>query len=271
MRITKEKLDELVDDILRQQNFDYQNFQDAKKTFIVCEEPNIEVTIDLLSLRFCSSTLENDEESYVRAKLRERYQLERTREDWKALEEYYSLRQFMCIYPQLLPFAITKETRPDFVLIDGNKKVGIEVTKFTTKVDSILAQIGNDFLTLAETPWELLGMAYRKFRDNAFKYSYGKTAGKVSVSRPLHDMRANRKNYAAEVISKYQKYYKEFAAYDAFVVLCDARGCHDLTEYWESEEIVKMAREECKELQGFSVCILRSDSWGNLCVDSFQL
>ena len=271
MRITTEKLDELVDEILRQQNFGYQNFQEAKKTFIVCEKLNIEVTIDLLSLHFYSSTLENDEESYVRAKLREKYQLVRTREDWKALEEYYSLRQFMCVHTQLLPFAITKETRPDFVLTDGNNKVGIEITNFTTKVDSILAQIGNDFLTLAETECELLGMAYRKFRDNAFEYSYGKTAGRVSVNRPLHDMRENRKHYAAEVISKYKKYYKEFAAYDVFVVLCDARGCHDVTDYWESEEIVKMAREGCKELQGFTVCILRSDGWSNLCVDSFRL
>lgn len=271
MRITKEKLDELVDDILRRQNFNYRNFREAEKTFVVCEEPNIEVTVDLLSMFFCSSTLEDDEESYVRAKLRERYQLERTREDWKALEEYYSLRQFMCVDPRLLAFAITKEIRPDFVLADGSKKVGIEVTEFTTKQDSILAQIGNDFLPKAETPRELLGMAYRKFKTNACRYSYGRTAGKVSVSRPLYDMRENRKHYAAEVINKYRKYHKEFAAYDAFIVLCDARGCLDVTEHWESEQIINLAKEKCKELHGFTVCILRSEGWGNLCVDSFRL
>ena len=270
MRYSSGMLDLIVDRIMENMSFDYASFSEAVLTITVEAAPELKLTFDRLSMRVYSHNLEDEDFSYVIKNLRRRYQEERSREELKAMAEYNVLLDFFLLHQEYNAYKIAKETRPDFVLT-GDSKIGIEVTEFTTEVDSVLTAIANRNFGQGKTANEIHESARLKHGSKADQYSYRMIAGSASIGAPLNDVRANKCLYADEIIKKYIKYCGAFSEYDEFIVLCDARYSINVTELWDSEEVIEIAKEKCSSLSGFTVAVLRQNPLCQLEVDIFNL
>jgi hypothetical protein len=270
MKYSDTILDCVVDSIMSNLNFEYTNFQEAALTITVNAVPEIRLSFDRLSMRIYSHNLEDDDLSYVIRNLRRRYQEERSREELKARAEYNVLLDFSLLHQEYTAYKTAKETRPDFVLT-GDSKIGIEVTEFTTEVDSVLAAIANRNFGQDKTANEIHESARLRHGSKADRYSYRMIAGSASIGAPLTDVRASKCLYADEIIKKYNKYCGVFSDYDEFIVLCDARYSISVTELWDSEEVIEMAKDKCSSLCGFTVAILRLNPLSQPEVDIFNL
>ena len=268
--IPKETLDILIEAILAQQSFDYPNFEEAQKQFEIAGADGKYITVDRITLYIYDSNLERHDLSYVGARLDERYKVGCNCEDKKKRDEYYSLLRFLLKEQSLWGYAIRKEERPDFVLTDGIKKIGIEVTEFTTKQDSILREIIGHASFGIKTECELQEKARQEYRGAADEYIYRNAKGVLAVSRRVYGMAAGINRYANLVISKYRKYQSKFAEYDEFIILCDARNCLEVTERRDSERVIDLAKDRIENrLGGCAVFILRVDENSQMCVDPF--
>lgn len=256
LRHSTDALDLVVDRIMQNMSFDHASFSEAVLTITVDAAPELKLTFDRLSMKVYSHNLEDDEFSYVIKNLRSRYQEEHSREELKSMAEYNVLLDFFLLHQEYNTYNIAKETRPDFVL-SGDRRIGIEVTEFTTEVDSVLAAIANRNFGQDKTANEIHESAHLKHGSKADRYSYRMIAGSASIGAPLTDVRANKSIYADEIIKKYNKYCGVFSEYDEFIVLCDARYSINVTEWCDSKEVIEMAKEKCSSLSGFAVVILR--------------
>ena len=269
--IPKEKLDALIENILAEQNFNYRNFLEAQKTFCVVDAEDKVITIDRITLYIYGSNLAWHDLDYVRLRLEERYTGECTREDEKKRYEYYSLLRFLWVKRDLLTFNIRKEERPDFVLTDGSKEIGIEVTEFVTEEDSILRKICGYINAGVKTGCELQAMGRKKYRRAADVYIYGDRGGVPTIRSPVYGMEAGRNHYAKLIISKFKKYNEIFSLFDEFIILCDARKCLEVTKKRESAWVIALAQFSERRLGGCTVCILRVDENSRIDVDIFRL
>lgn len=269
--IPKETLDILIEAILAQQSFDYPNFEEAQKQFEIAGADGKCITVDRITLYIYDSNLERHDLSYVGARLDERYKVGCNCEDKKKRDEYYSLLRFLLKEQSLWGYAIRKEERPDFVLTDGIKRIGIEVTEFTTKQDSILREIIGHASLGIKTECELQKIAHQKYRGAADEYIYRNRNGSLAVSRRVYGMATGINHYASVVVNKYKKYQAEFYEYDEFIVLCDARNCLEVTERREAERVIGQTKLKESSSGGCTVCIMRVDENSRICVDTFHL
>lgn len=250
-------LDTLSERILQEQSFDFQTFAEAKKT-ISMDEGAIQYTYDRLSLTVYNHSLTKEEYSYLRRKLRSACELCFNREDQKQLREYGVLLSFISLKSDLLDYSIQKEVRPDFVL-SGQKKIGVEVTEFTTQTDSVLAAICNQNFGKGLSAEAIETNALRKHGEKAKKYYYHDIKGTVAVGAGLQDVNLNKEIYSDEVITKYEKYKNEFHRYDQFIILCDARMVLGVTSKWDAKDVVDIAKRK-SNINNCTVCILYCDN-----------
>lgn len=171
MRYSSGMLDLIVDRIMENISFDYASFSEAVLTIGVDDTPEIKLTFDRLSMRVYSHNLPDEDFSYVIKNLRRRYQEECSREDLKARVEYNVLLDFLLLHQEYVEYKIAKETRPDFVL-SGDRRIGIEVTEFTTEVDKVLVAIANRNFGQDKTANEIHESARLKHGSKADRYSY---------------------------------------------------------------------------------------------------
>lgn len=270
MKYCSEVLDLVVDRIIENMSFDFDNFNDAALTISVNVEPEISIRFDRLSMRIYSHNLPKEDYSYVISHLRSRYQNERSRDEQKTRAEYNVLLDYFLLRPEYASYVISKETRPDFV-VTGARKVGIEVTEFTTEIDSVMAAISNQNFGQGKTAKEIYENARLRHGAKADRYSYKMIAGSATIGTCTFNVRSKQQIYADEIIKKYHKYCGDFEKYDEFIVLCDARYTINVTSFWDSKEVIEMAKEKCSSLRGFTVCILRQNSLCKNEIDTFNL
>lgn len=270
MRYSSEVLDLVVDRIIKNMSFDFDNFNDAVLTISVSVEPEISITFDRLSMRIYSHNLEKEDFSYVRSHLRSRYQNEYSRDEQKTRKEYDVLLDYFLLRTEYASYIISKETRPDFV-VSGTQKIGIEVTEFTTEIDSVMAAISNQNFGQGKTAKEVYDNARLRHGAKADRYSYKMIAGSATIGTCTFNVAHKQQIYADEIIKKYHKYCNDFGKYDEFIVLCDARYTINVTSFWDSKDVIDMAKEKCNSLSGFTVCILRQNSLCKNEIDTFKL
>ena len=270
MRYCSEVLDLVVDRIIENMSFDFDNFSDAALAISVDAEPEISIRFDRLSMRIYSHNLGKEDYSYVISHLRSSYQNECSRDEQKTRAEYNVLLDYFMLKPEYASYVISKETRPDFV-VSGVRKVGIEVTEFTTEIDSVMAAISNQNFGQGKTAKEIYENALLRHGAKADRYSYKMIAGSATIGTCTFNVRNKQQIYADEIIKKYHKYCSVFEKYDEFIVLCDARYTINVTSFWDSKEVIEMAKEKCSSLRGFTVCILRQNSLCKNEIDTFKL
>ncbi len=261
-------LDTLAQTILQNHSFDFPTFAEAKQT-ISMDNGKIQYTYDRLSLVVYSHTLTKEEYSYVGKKLRSDYRLFFSKEDQKQREEYGVLLSFISLNNDLWEYSIRKETRPDFVL-SGKKRIGIEVTEFTTETDSVLTSICNQNFGKGLSAEEMKSNAIQKHGKKAKRYDFHEICGTVVVGAGLQDINRNKESYADEIITKHEKYNTDFHLYDSFIILCDARKVIGVTSKWDAIDVVNNARRK-SPISNCTVCILYCDDLYTPQLESFVL
>lgn len=270
MRYCNEEFDLVADRINENMSFDFANFKDAVMTITVDAEPEISITFDRLSMRIYSHNLQKEEFSYVTTRLRNRYMNTHSRDEQKTRIEYDVLFDYCLLKPEYASYVITKEIRPDFIA-SGARTVGIEVTEFTTEVDSVMAAISNQNFGQGKTAKEIHEIARLRHGSKADRYSYKMVAGSATIGTYTFNVRSKQQIYADEIIKKYHKYCNDFGKYDEFIVLCDARCTISVTSFWDSKDVIEMAKDKCNSLGGFTVCVLRQNSLCKNEIDTFVL
>lgn len=267
MKCEKAVIDELANEIMKQHSFQCDSFPDAKVTIKIC---NAEYMFDKLSMCVYSHNLDEEDYSYLRRQLIKRYDAEHNRDDHKIRTEYVVLFNFMSVTPEYLDMTISKTTRPDFVLY-GIKKIGVEVTEFTTQEDSVLNAISRQNFGLGKTVKEIKNNAIKRHGKKANNYTYHNLDSTAGIDSGIFDVGAKKIIYANIIKKKYDLYHEMFTDFDEFILLCDARYSICVTDKGDSDDVIKLVREKQPNIHGFSLCVLRENADGVLVVDKYIL
>lgn len=262
-------LNELTRQIISQHSFQFNSFSKAKKTISISSSIPIEYTFDCLSLYAHSHNLDDDSASRLNNKLYSLFIKHHTREEIKTRFEYGTLFHFALRCPEYMNMQITKTERPDFVLINDNKRIGLEVTQFTTKEYSVFISITRENFGKGKSSSEIREHAYTRHGEKSEAYEYSDHNGMASIEIPLYDTSSDREAYESIVIQKIDAYQNIFLSFNEFIILCDARDCIALRHKFDSESIVRFVQAQRPQIHGFTLCILR-DSDALFCVDRFQ-
>lgn len=268
MNITKEEqkiLDQLLCEVIAQHSFKYTTLQEAKKAInIGC----INYCFDALSLCAYNCNLKPLYQREFNKMLFKYYETHFSREEQKEQKErvslFYYLTDSTCPYSN---YAIRKETRPDFIL-EGDRKVGVEVVELTTETDQIFYSILKDNLGKGKTIDEIEEAAKKRHGRKAEIYDYSDVSGSPSVGITRFNIRDVRDHFAVLLYNKYIKYMDELANFDEFVVLGDARRVGNLAivNYSDIEDIAESLKID-SEMKNITYAIL----WQENASDYYQL
>ena len=268
MNITEEEqkiLDQLLSEVIEQHSFNYTTLKKAKKTINI---GSINYCFDALSLCTYNCNLKPLYKREFNKMLFKYYETHYNREEQKEQKErvslFYYLTDSSCPYTN---FTIKKETRPDFVL-EGDRKVGVEVVELTTETDQIYYSILLDNLGKGKTIEQIEEAAKKKHGRKAEIYDYSDVSGSPSVGITRFNICEARDRFAVLLYNKYIKYKDELANYDEFVVLGDARRVGNLAivDYSDIEDITESLKID-SEMKNITYAIL----WQENASDYFQL
>lgn len=128
----------LSDEILSQHSLCFSTFEDAKATI---STQKIEYCFDRISFCVYSHNLRPEDFSLLGKALTTKCEKKLNRENQKARLEYGALFHMMVLNGYCAGAKIVKETRPDFILENKHRKIGVEVTELTTPQDQVLYAI----------------------------------------------------------------------------------------------------------------------------------
>ena len=258
----KKALESLADQILEQHSFKYKTFSDARLSISIKSQHSVNYTFDRLSLCVYSDNLDTESRNYLYRILSKRY-CQYPREDQKMREEYAVLNQFMRLYKRLSSYKIEKEVRPDFVLT-GKETVGVEVVRLTTHQDGVLAAISRENFGLGKTAAEIKQSAIAKHGEKATHYSYWNLGNATAIGRNNINISEEKVFYAQEIIRKFKLYEEKLREFDEFIVLCDAQRSVALLTEEDVDEVVSIAGQMDGRIDKLNICILYSDTSGQL-------
>lgn len=219
-----ESVQKLAEKIIEEQSFRYKTLAEAKKT--VCIEGMV-FCFDAFSLCGYSSNLTKATLHTLNSILQDYCEKNYDKERKKQRKERDSLFRFLlsdnCPYRN---YTITKSVRPDFIL-EGEKRIGIEVTELTSSVDQILIRISKDYYGQGMSAEEIKEAATRNYKC-AKNYEYKEVCGSPSICTGLIDLNEKRKDYSDRLYRKYCKYRNEIEKFNDFIILADAESSSDL-------------------------------------------
>lgn len=263
-------IDELASQILEQHSFHFNTFPSARSVITIPGDKPVVYDFDRLSLCVYSHSLDSDAYHILRRQLTKQYKMEHCREDQKCRVEYGVLFHFMSVCPEYLSMKITKKEQPDFQLA-GVRSIGIEVTKFTTEIDSVLISISRENFGLGKSATEIKQAALKKHGQKAFQYNYYTLNKTSAVGCGVFDTKKKREAYAKQVIKKYKLYKDIMADFNEFLLLCDAQLDICVTSKKDSDDIVEKVLINMPDIHGFSLFILRdSDRSDDIIVDKYD-
>ena len=129
-------VEDIAKEIVSSQGFEFDNFQQAKKTMSVyLAGKECILVYDRYTTDFYKSDLPFNEQQLLKKMICDKLHKKLNNDGKKLLYEYHTLLRF-CKCNRIHFVKITKEIRPDFVVItDKQENVGIEVTELTTEID----------------------------------------------------------------------------------------------------------------------------------------
>ena len=249
-----EQIKELALKMAKLQSFSYSSFSEAKKTVKL---DRIEHCFDALSLCEYSTTLNNQQKSELSHYLRDYFYANTNNDYRKCMSEYGVLFSFLQTSPyQHKIFAVSKETKPDFIL-DGDIRVGIEVVEFITEQNGIMRKIANENFGRGKTAAEIYEAARYKHGSKADQFRYSDFCGSVAISpKKLADTTQHLVKFSSEVLKKWQKYKALVTDFDKFIILCDARLTIAVTDRSDCDELMSHLESLDPSISGISICFL---------------
>ena len=156
-----------------------------------------------------------------------------TEKDEKLRQEKLTLMKYSVYNAKILDYEISKETQPDFILCNKDKKIGVEVTELCIPDIKVLHKISSLDKDRKYSINKLREVAINKHSDKAKKYDYDNYFGYNWVSLKLNSVNENKKHYASKISKKLEKYDKFAKEYDEMLILC----IHYISEILCKEDI----------------------------------
>ena len=164
-----ERVDNLAEQIMKLHSFSYSSLLDAKKTVKVA---GLEYCFDALSLCYYYHNLSETQFNYLGKKLTRYYESHCSNDEQKERLERACLFQYLfqesCNYKD---YTILKKVRPDFIL-EGQKKIGIEVVTLTTPYNKIYGKIVGHNIGKGKNINQIKEDARQKHGGKADDYQY---------------------------------------------------------------------------------------------------
>ena len=259
--MNQSKLQDLANEMISLHNFHYKTLQEAKK-IIQCDDYT--VCFDALSLAVYQHNLPPKEYAELCSKLKAYYWTIKNSEEIKERGERYVLLRFLELYKAYSDYVIIKKVRPDFVLQNDKKNVGIEVVQLTRPQDQVLNAISREYFGKGMNAKEIESAAVIKHGKKARQYSYydlDNTGGEkpiVAIGTGTYDCQKLHQIYAGKIVEKIQMYTAIATVFDDFIILCNAL----VSPAVDSPRDIDAIRISCKESEnnnGIRVVILYED------------
>ena len=248
-------IDELAKKIISLQSFDYPTLTDAKKTIL---DGNTFYIFDALSLCVYDHNLSYKEYFDLGNIVTQLWEATADREQQKERLERGTLFHYLLSEQKSIrDYKITKTKRPDFML-EGEQRIGIEVTSLTTEEDQVLFTICRELFGHGYSVAEIKKKASDKHgRDKVEKYSFW---DEHSIGSPLYDVNYRKKLYAELIARKFVKYKLLASEYDEFIILADASLGTEITSQNDVDDVYNLAKEIQPEVVDMTVAILWVDN-----------
>lgn len=231
--------EELAAQLVALQSFQYGGFPEAEATLVVMGAPNDAITYDRMSLCVYRHTFGRECFRDMEALVAAIFRASRSGEEVKRRKEYETLWHYATLCPSLWRMKIEKTVRPDFRL-EGGERIGVEVTEFTARREGLRLDAakagGRRDPGSGWTAYD--GLVLSDKRDGLLAEDF-------------------KRKYADDVLRKVGKYEGMFAAFDRFIILCDARREEHVARKKDCDDIASMARAKRADARGSTLCILR--------------
>ena len=236
-------ISESVNYILESYRNKYKNLEEAKIEIDIC---GYKYCYDAMSLGQYYSCLpiqlRNDLYSELELKIKISNEQEKER------KERYAIMMQSLFKDHLKQFTINKLTRPDFVLENGQTKIGIEVTELCIENVKVIGKIAGEFFNKKIPVEQLRDNAIRKHGKKAETFIYSSVLDHNFVETNTYDVFKFKKKFAENIIKKFKKYEKEAIKYNEMIILCvhkeniiiddkDAKEVLNLISYFPENKI----------------------------------
>ena len=242
-------------------SFHYKTLGEAKK---IVQLDDYTVCFDALSLAVYQHNLPPKEYEELCRKLKAYYWTNKNSEEIKERGERYVLLRFLELYEAYSDYEIIKTVRPDFILKNEKRTVGIEVVQLTRQQDQILNAISREYFGKGMNAKEIESAAVIKHGKKARQYNYydlDNTGGEkptVAIGTGTYDCPKLHQTYAGIIVEKIQKYKAISVDFNDFIILCDAL----VSPAVDSLRDIDAIRRFCKESEnnnGIRVVVLYED------------
>lgn len=224
--MSKEILEKIADEMIKNFNFNYNTLNDAK--IKICVDRAF-VKYDAMSFDIYQTNL-NQQERYKLYKIING-KIKLCSEEDKERKERLILKRFIEINKQYFDWKIEKKIRPDFILKKQNQEIGIEVTTFITEHEAVSHKIISDKSISNESVEKYKEDAIKKHGKKANDYSYGLINGARTISTKTMNIDYNKQYFVNTINKKFKKYSSEVLNFDKFIVLCFSDEIEIINEY----------------------------------------
>jgi hypothetical protein len=218
-------LESIAKKMVELQNFDYNNFQDAKHLLeFEYADRKCFIEFDRITLFRYQTNLSEIEYGIVFKNLEPPLRLKLSSAQQKDFTEYHVLRCFL-EYSGITPHKIIKKVHPDFKIEECNgNTIGIEIVQLTTSINQLQNSLSKKY---ANRPLQEVEDTVRK---ELGKYSeifnlIPHEKGFYIVRKDASPLASELKENATQLVKKYLKYKNQhnlIDKYDRFIILGDA-------------------------------------------------
>lgn len=231
-------IEDIASKIVATQSFAFESFEQAQMSMpITLYGKQYTLEYDGYTTTFYGNELPDSVQRELRVSICKRLAKKLNSAQMKLWYEYQALFWF-CACNRIDFLKISKETRPDFIAItDSGKRVGIEVTKLTSKIDEKRSSVQR--MTESKPIAEGKRLAIRYLGKDASQFK----ALSVGSSWTLFPVQATclsdqRQSHAMQFREKYQKYFvsrTDGRCFDEFIILGNA--LHSIIAITNDEEV----------------------------------
>ena len=255
-------IDSLAKKMATMQSFEFSSFIQARYTV---EDGPYYCDFDRLSLHIYEHNLNKDDFYELGLSLRKHFLSSHKKDARKARKEFISLLLYFKCIGNWESITFEKCTRPDFILRTP-ETIGLEITEFTTKEDSILKNIASENFGSGKTVAEIEAAAFEKHKYNASVYQYYD----FGIASPIVDITEIKRDFAEGIAKKYDKYKSDLSSFSKFIILCDTRLSIAITHDYDADEVIEIVKKNHPLMHGFSVHILYENSNCDLVVREYD-
>ena len=242
-----DSLQAIADYMLSSFESKYTNLLEAKREVYYL---NKKIIFDSTTFYIYYSDLDYNEnielKKFIKAKYVKKKEREKERKERLVLNEYLRRKGYES-------YTINKRIRPDFIVTNGKKTLGIEVTELKSKSIAVQDKICQATFGKNLSKDEVKAEG-KKVTSTMYDYfEYDSINGHSVVASPLFDVGAHKKEFVETIEKKIEKYKDLVNKYDEFIILANAPDIEITSEYDIKDVLSKIS---LKVAEPIWICVL---------------